>query len=168
MVPNIITWVDFPSKKQNILSDVSHLTEVTWLPSTLQQTQKKTWIITQSIKNCQCLMPVTYFRQLNQHWQVPGGPSSFKYHTLCEKKTSRIWKHYCHWIAGWRVSGKTSMNNFLYVIFFFKFTDSLYDGCTVTLQQMSPRNTHPFWLWIYVQSYHNDLHEKWIKFIGIK
>lgn len=31
-------------------------------------------------------MPVTYFRQLNQHWQVPGGPSSFKYHTLCEKK----------------------------------------------------------------------------------
>lgn len=27
-------------------------------------------------------MPVTYFRQLNQHWQVPGGPSSFKYHTL--------------------------------------------------------------------------------------
>lgn len=40
MVPNIITWGDFPSKKQNILSDVSHLTEVTWLPSTLQQTQK--------------------------------------------------------------------------------------------------------------------------------
>ena len=32
-------------------------------------------------------MPVTYFRWLNQHWQVPGGPSSFKYHTLCEKKT---------------------------------------------------------------------------------
>ena len=31
-------------------------------------------------------MPVTYFRRLNQHWQVPGGPSSFKYHTLCEKK----------------------------------------------------------------------------------
>ena len=33
-------------------------------------------------------MPVTYFRRLNQHWQVPGGPSSFKYHTLCEKKNS--------------------------------------------------------------------------------
>lgn len=32
-------------------------------------------------------MPVTYFSRLNQHWQVPGGPSSFKYHTLCEKKT---------------------------------------------------------------------------------
>lgn len=31
-------------------------------------------------------MPVTYFRRLNQHWQVPGGPSSLKYHTLCEKK----------------------------------------------------------------------------------
>lgn len=26
-------------------------------------------------------MPVTYFRQLNQHWQVPGGPI-----ILCVKK----------------------------------------------------------------------------------